>query len=171
MSIKVKCDHCGDKDAEVHITKNLNGKETELNLCNECAKSVDVFDTKKGNCEISVKNLLGGILSLNNTNEADAKEVCSACSFSFSDFKRIGRLACSHCYTSFEDKLEGILKKIHGKSSHTGRKPKYIVKLADNLESVKKLEVLLCDALKNEDYEKAASIRDDIRKLKEGEDV
>lgn len=31
------CERCGKHEANVHITKNINGKVTEMNLCSECA--------------------------------------------------------------------------------------------------------------------------------------
>ena len=31
------CERCGKNLANVHITKNINGRVTEMNLCSECA--------------------------------------------------------------------------------------------------------------------------------------
>ena len=38
------CERCGKNEANVHITKNINGQITEMNLCSECAnKSGDMI--------------------------------------------------------------------------------------------------------------------------------
>ena len=31
------CERCGKNEANVHITKNINGRVSEMNLCSECA--------------------------------------------------------------------------------------------------------------------------------------
>ncbi|GIW48848.1 MAG: hypothetical protein KatS3mg079_324 [Caloramator sp.] len=36
--LNMLCQRCNQKDANVHITKVINGVKTELHLCDECAK-------------------------------------------------------------------------------------------------------------------------------------
>ena len=32
------CEKCGKKEAEVYIRNTVNGRETEMNLCRDCAE-------------------------------------------------------------------------------------------------------------------------------------
>lgn len=32
------CEHCHGRVANVHLVRIINGKKSELHLCNECAK-------------------------------------------------------------------------------------------------------------------------------------
>jgi protein arginine kinase activator len=36
------CQSCNQREANVHITKIINGVKTEMHLCDECAKKQDV---------------------------------------------------------------------------------------------------------------------------------
>lgn len=58
-----------------------------------------------------------------------------------------------------------LFRRIHGNINHTGKIPK---RAGGRLKTVRELETLkaeLANAIKNEEYEKAAEIRDKIRAL------
>ena len=95
-----------------------------------------------------------------------------------------GKFGCAECYDTFSNKLDSILKNLHGTSKHIGRKPKNIVKAIDTQstkkeekakkiekkvdekqEKINKLNKDLQKAIKDERYEDAAKIRDEIKKL------
>ena len=88
----------------------------------------------------------------------------------YEDFKKIGRLGCGECYTTFRASLVPLLKRIHGSNQHLGKSPspvfvkeaKAASKLMEELEAAK-LE--LQKAVKKEEFEEAASIRDKIKFL------
>lgn len=120
---------------------------------------------------------------------------CKTCLEDFQDFVNTGLLGCPDCYETFQDKLDPILKNMQGAVNHTGRRIKNnkidqkinIVKdvkenefINDKNETEKnqdepktskeKIEVLqdnLKGAIKDERYEDAAKIRDEIKKLEE----
>ena len=65
----------------------------------------------------------------------------------------------------FRDNLEPILRRLHGGSEHTGKVP---ARLADEIKTTNEIERLkaeLASAVENEQYEKAAELRDRIREL------
>ena len=101
---------------------------------------------------------------------------CDSCGSTFDDIINTGRYGCANCYDVFEDRMDPILKKLQGANRHNGR----LGKISDNnikfdeKEKVKnenrnnnKLEKLqedLKQAIKEERYEDAARIRDEIKK-------
>lgn len=171
------CDECGKNKATVHLTEIINDQITKLNLCEHCAK-------EKGS-DVEQHFGIGDLLAaLSDTHApaptADApamKTRCAQCGLTYDDFKKIGRLGCSECYTAFKPSLVPLLKRIHGSNQHLGKslnpqsvsEQKVSSKLHDELEIAKQE---LQKAIKKEEFEEAASLRDKIKflekKIKEG---
>ena len=40
--IKMLCDNCGKKEANVHYLRNINGIKKEMNLCEECSEKLGI---------------------------------------------------------------------------------------------------------------------------------
>ena len=99
------------------------------------------------------------------------QEKCENCGLTYDEFMRTGKLGCANCYTAFKDRLEPVLKNLHGSNNHIGRKAinngvkskkeKVIKKENDKLI---KLQDDLKKAIQEERYEDAAKIRDEIKK-------
>ena len=74
-------------------------------------------------------------------------------------------VGCAQCYSDFREPLQAMLSRVHGHTQHVGRVPGG----ADHQLSMKlKLEKLrqeLKSAVAQEEYETAASLRDQIRAL------
>ncbi len=160
------CEQCKQRTATVHITKVVNNHKTEKHLCEVCAKASGhelgfFFEPK-----FSFHNLLAGLLE-GEAGILDAPTVhlekCSFCGLTFPDFRQIGRLGCSGCYTVFGANLDPLLRRIHGSTVHTGKVPK---RAGGRIRVKKEIEMLrkkLQEAIEREAYEEAAKIRDEIR--------
>ena len=159
----MKCDICGKSEATVHLTEIVNGEMTKMHLCEECAK-------KKGaemEEHFGLGDLLAGLadLDVGLKPKTEAKTACPNCSLTYEDFKKIGRLGCSQCYSAFEKFLTPLVKRIHGSIHHSGKIPVKIPKLAKAVDQLQKLRLKLQQAIELEEFEEAAKIRDEIRKL------
>lgn len=161
------CQRCNQKDANVHITKVINGVKTELHLCDECAKqSEDINMSFNLGMPMSFQNILDGFVEmLGGVQKTYEEEVCPVCKMSFNDFRNKGRFGCSSCYTSFAPKITPIIKRIHGNIEHTGKVPKRTGGEFKVKRDIQRLKEELKIAINKEEYEKAAKIRDEIRKL------
>ena len=73
-------------------------------------------------------------------------------------------LGCGHCYTHFEEKLQPLLRRIHGNTRHTGRCPGGLEEPGAAGEGNRKLKSQL-KAVSREEFERAAQLRDAIRDL------
>ena len=101
---------------------------------------------------------------------AETKDVvCPDCGFTLEDLKKIGRLGCSSCYTVFRKDLMHSLSNMHKGISHQGRVPEGMMESLELQQKEEKLIQDLDNAIKDEAYEKAAVLRDQLTKLKEGE--
>jgi protein arginine kinase activator len=158
------CDECGKNPAKVHFTKIINGKVTEMHLCEECARHSDEFDSS-----FSIHNFLTGLLD--NTYDSPVKidyikgTKCDKCGMTYGRFRQTGKFGCSNCYKSFSDKLTPLFKNIHGNDTHVGKVPKNAGGIIKIRKEIEKLKSELDMAVKKEEFEKAAELRDRIREL------
>ena len=181
----ILCDVCQSRDAEVFLTQIVEGKMQKVNLCKECSKDRGVEDptgfaltellaglgtnteTEKPSAPQSQPSLVGGTVSgpsMALTTTSSTK--CPVCGFSQADFKKTGRLGCSTCYQTFGDSLGNLLKAMHKGTAHTGKMASNLARRRECAERLKTLQADLKNAVEAENYEDAASLRDQITKLK-----
>ena len=84
-----------------------------------------------------------------------------------SDFKKSGRLGCSQCYETFAEGLLPLLRSMHKGEQHVGKCPTRMAGNETLLEQLKLLKQDLENAIKAENFETAAKLRDQIRKLEQ----
>jgi protein arginine kinase activator len=158
-----KCSICHKEEVSVVITTiDKDGMVLELALCKECAAKKGVGEIKK--TKLSAQEILAELQE--KVTEEDHNLICTNCGLSYADFRRQGRLGCEHCYESFANKLEPIIKRIHGATQHVGKGITNSRKKISERFEIRKLRVTLQNAIQKEDYEKAARIRDKIRKMR-----
>ena len=90
---------------------------------------------------------------------------CSRCGFSQADFKKSGRLGCPECYRTFAEGLSGLLKTMHKGVRHVGKAPEALRQTRENVDRLKTLQKKLAKAVEEENYEAAATLRDEIKNL------
>lgn len=174
------CSNCGKNEANVRYTRIINGEKTEFALCEECAKKIGLDDIDFS-MPINFSNFLSDFFDDDALLPSFAKigvEKCPKCGLTYNEFVNNGKFGCGECYNAFSDRLDAILKNLHGSYKHTGRAPKNIVKEIDiqkqetqtkkvdeKQEKIDKLNKDLQKAIKEERYEDAAKIRDEIKKI------
>lgn len=182
----MKCVNCGRNDANIKYTRIINGKKTEMILCEECAKAEGIDDLDF-NMPIDFSNFISDFFEddfMLPSFQLMKEQNCSKCGLTFESFVKSGKLGCSECYNVFSNKIDSVLKNLHGTSTHKGRAPKILNEknkenFIGNNENTKKqkienetenkinnLNIKLQEAIKEERYEEAAKIRDEIKQLK-----
>ena len=162
------CDECGVRPANIHVTTFVNGEKQERNLCATCMTKykkqlthLDIHD---------LADLFGGFFEKLSAHaqqqDNDRFEgTCPRCGTTYAEFKRSGALGCSECYKAFHEPLEELLVRVHGNAQHSGRVPGGVdSKVAVKLQ-IDRLKQQLIKAITNEEYEIAATLRDQIRAL------
>jgi len=164
----MKCDDC-DKEAAVHLTQIINNKKIVMHLCKDCAAKRG-FHSPLDNIPFPLANFLEGMLPDEDkpTGKAMAHSdlTCPYCGMTFEEFSRLGRFGCGTCYQTFREKLQGLLRKIHGSSLHRGKLPPMLSEDGSFIKEAERLEEELQRAIEAEDFERAADLRDKIKSLK-----
>ena len=170
------CQNCGKNEANVRYTQIINGKKTEIALCSNCDKKAGIDGFEMPEFPINFHSILGDFFNdyAENTLLPSFKSQtveCKTCGTTYDDFIETGMFGCSDCYDTFRAPIDSLLKNLHGTANHIGRgsnsKTKGI-KIESNNKSVKDkktdLQKELEKAIKEERYEDAAKIRDELKK-------
>lgn len=157
----MQCDICKKAEATVHLTQIVEGKMLKVDLCESCAKEKGVQEA----AGFSLADLLVGLGSAEEMKIESPGAQCPVRGFTQADFKKTGRLGCSACWETFEAGLASLLKAMHKGDHHVGKVPtKAMHTLALN-GKIQELAEQLEKAVREEKYEDAAQIRDEIREL------
>lgn len=165
------CERCQQRPANVHLTEITNGQQNESNLCEVCAREMHLQGLSFNFLpQMSLQNFLAGLLKhdpgIGQAAHADvAGKSCEKCGLMERQFVKQGLLGCGHCYKSFEERLEPLLRRIHGSSKHGGKVPERAGGPLRQAREIESLKNQLREAIKLEEFERAVEIRDRIREL------
>lgn len=165
------CQLCKKRTANVQITQIVNNTKSVMYICNQCAKEKGQVDLGAAlNLANFMSGIIGNTFSTQTQIEEEEEEKCEFCGMSFDDVKKTGKLGCSNCYKIYGEMFLPIIKRIHGSTIHRGRFPERVsgeIKATRELESLKES---LGKAIRLEEYEKAAELRDKIKFIESGMD-
>lgn len=163
------CQNCGKYEATTHVKRIINGESAEAHLCSDCAKALGYTDVF-GGFGNTFGDLLGSFFSEPQTATLNSRTIrCEKCGNTFNDIVNSGKLGCADCYTTFYDKLLPSLQRIHGKTRHEGKNPTVIkTEINTSEKNIADLEDKLKKAIDEQNFEKAAELRDKINELKAG---
>lgn len=155
----MKCDVCSN-EATVFLTQIINGQMTTVNLCESCSKAKGVTD------ELGF-GLAEAFLNPGNTTPIPRNDVltCPACGFTSAQLKKIGRMGCPECYTTFKDGLDNLLSSMHKDIRHIGKIPTRAIAESRRGATLEELKSALQNAVSDERYEEAARIKKEILTL------
>lgn len=158
------CDNCGKRPATNHYTTIIDGEKKTADLCAQCASelgydnfftpAMDFMDLFSGFPFMPQKKMDAPV--------SDTK-TCPLCGSTLNDISDSGRVGCAECYSTFREFLNPYIKRIHGSATHTGRSPKSYKDSPEKILS--KLRGELNVAIAAEDFEHAAKLRDEIRRI------
>jgi len=158
---------CGNHDALIHVQQIINGEVREINLCSSCAEMKGLGDIKRMD-GLSLSELLGKIAGT--VFETEEKESgrsihvsCSGCGRGIREIIESNEMGCPECYNSFHSTIEGSVR-----DAYDGTIPSRLEGIKNLLLDRKSLQEELNHALEEEEYEKAALLRDEIEKIEHG---
>ena len=161
------CDRC-ENPATVHLTE-ISGstKKTERHLCEECARALGLPKASQ-----EIKKLLASFEPahvVTRRRRGEAKKACPQCGTTFAQFRKAGRFGCAHDYDVFESEVLSLLQRIHGSTEYTGKLPGGGGDVCGGqvVDELARAREELSAAVACEDYERAAALRDEIKKLTE----
>ncbi|MCK4304063.1 MAG: UvrB/UvrC motif-containing protein [Candidatus Eisenbacteria sp.] len=162
----MKCQNCHVAEATVHVKEVKNDKVTELHLCEKCAREKG-FHSMMEIGKLSIASQM--VWMAENLYPEGSHRVgqvqCTECGLKYSEFLKTGRLGCPSCYGAFGAQLKQVMRRIHGSVRHVGKAPGKNGAQFERRRQIQKLHEDLELAIEREEYEKAAVIRDEIRKV------
>ncbi len=162
----MQCDRCGKNPAVIHLTQIENNEMSTFHLCDQCAAEKGLGTSATAETAPLTDFLAQMGKSLTASVSSSAAGACEFCGLTINDFKRTGRLGCPHCYAQFDQHLRGLLRKLHGGTQHVGKV--YLPpdpRESDRTARIAGLRRSLTRAVETEDFERAAALRDQIRRL------
>lgn len=169
------CQICQKQAATVHVTEISHGTDEgtgeaaapvveQRHLCERCAQRLKLphapVISKKGVAE--VWKLLQ--LSAKRAREEGGLS-CPDCGMTLSEFRSKGRFGCPRDYEVFAQHLDPLLLRIHNATQHRGRLPGMDEDTRERMQHLTQLRAQLEKAIKDEAYESAARLRDEIQGL------
>ncbi len=176
----MRCERCGEHEATVRITRIQDGEKEEMHLCGDCAAEEGYF-AWSFEPQFPIHGLLGGLtkgVSGRRHTSVSRSTRCDRCGRTYRDFAQTGFLGCADCYDAFSTAIDPLIQRIQGGTAHRGKVPRTEdaaapsagttddeVRPEGGSVSVDVLREDLQDAVRREDYERAAELRDRIREL------
>lgn len=171
----MECQECQKRPATLHFRQLINGNKTKIHICEACAQEKGYFMHQQDE-GYSLHNLLSSLFNfdygqLDSSTEETFNYTddlrCPKCNLTLSEFKRTGKFGCAQCYETFSVRLDPIFRRVHsGNTKHYGKIPK---RMGGDLHIKKKLKAYqdkLEQLIKDEAFEQAAIVRDQIKELK-----
>lgn len=170
------CQNCLKNAATVHVTEiaedvpvlesSAPAKKTvsEQHLCDGCAQAMDLPHTaaaKKAQADI------WKLLQLSKQTRKKSGQTCATCGMTLDEFRKKGRLGCAKDYEVFGAHLGDLLERVHGARTHVGRVPGSSEADVERMRRVIELRSRLDHAIREEAYESAARLRDELRTLED----
>jgi len=160
----MQCQICNNRDATIHLTEITEGVRSEMHICEQCAAEQGIAVKS----HIPINELLSSLLAVQPSDDelADPTErhaSCPVCGFTLEQFRKEGVLGCPNDYEVFAGSLKPLIEKAHnGSIAHCGKVPARTPPDAKRQIELLELRRQLEAAVRNEDYELAARLRDEI---------
>jgi protein arginine kinase activator len=174
------CQSCGKAEAQIRLTEIADGAKRQVMLCGPCAQAKgNILEPPVFPAALTLPQgmdqMLAPVLEALKSGmsvKAPSKEPekkCPRCGITLAEFRKRGRLGCPHDYEAFGEELGSLLEKIHGSREHHGRAPARSKKRQTHRQKVDALRRELDEAIRAEQYETAAGLRDKLKEIERPE--
>jgi len=171
------CERCKKNEATYYYHENVNGAEKTWHLCRDCKEDMEKKG-ELGDVDLNMNSLfesffsdplkgsLFGSLFAPVRSQIQSGEKKCSCGMTLRELSSVGMVGCPDCYETFAKELAGMVQGIHGRNTHKGRLPAGFREKLGVKQKIETLEKERLEAVKNENYERAAEIRDELKKLR-----
>lgn len=162
------CDLCKKNEAVIFLESiGKNGKR-KINLCPECAISRGIQAPVSAQ---NAQNLAAVFKEIEEKEEAldvNSKRLCPVCGKSLFAVLETGMAGCPECYEVFKQDITASLKEHGITGPYSGSMPSRLSGFRNSLTDRADLQAKLEEAVRSENYEKAAVYRDFLKALEKG---
>jgi protein arginine kinase activator len=161
-AVAMVCQRCKKNTATVHLTEIVKNEKREKHLCEKCA----VQEGLAVKAPVPINELLASFVAEQAGARELAKLTCPQCGMSFLEFRNRGLLGCPGDYDAFAKVLVPLLERAQeGASQHVGKVPARSGAGPKKQQELMRLRRELAEAVEKENYELAATLRDQIKAL------
>lgn len=173
------CERCQKAKASVHIDEvksfvgpgHPDNDVDEHHLCETCAEEANLPHLAVQQKTMDeVWKLLQLSAMKAQKKPARPTPTCRDCGTTLEEVRRKGRLGCQGCYATFAQYLDGLLERMHGSTTHVGRRPGIDADAAERERAIERATRALAEAVESEEFERAAELRDELNELTRFED-
>jgi protein arginine kinase activator len=172
---QMKCQNCQENEATVRVIDLPKGAfdeappgeaplSAERIFCDACAKVLKL-PIQGGAGHKSMVNIVKLLKNSALKARQDSSVACPRCGMTLTEFRTAGRLGCPHDYEVFAPHLEGLLRRVHNSTRHVGRVPGIDEDALRRKTQLSDLQAKLEAAIREEQYESAAQLRDEIQSI------
>ncbi|MBK8978523.1 MAG: UvrB/UvrC motif-containing protein [Planctomycetes bacterium] len=170
-----KCTHCGKSQCKngpptVLVLDVSGGKVVGQHyVCRAAAEALGFVQPKPTAMTLTaemIEQLTSG-LQAKSRRGPRTDTACPGCGMTLAAFRERGRLGCPRCYEVFKPHLLRVLERVHDAVAHRGRFPGRADRRLPDPVRVADLHEAMRSAIREERYEEAAKLRDEIRQLEE----
>lgn len=188
------CNLCKKNPAVIYLEQPGSPRPRRLCLCESCAITRGIITKPQIPDQKKINDLMDELEREDRKNQEDQKVLCPVCSRSLYDLKSTHIVGCQYCYEAFSAEIEEMSgadidsdvtvavktkrkKKvlvddsekdtIDTKESVTPKRRTRKQKVASPAKTLQGLQDALDKAVKLENYEEAAKLRDEINNMKE----
>ena len=158
------CARCQKNSATFVVKTIVDNQVTETPLCLGCA-----HDEGATNVPPALAGLLSLMGAVTPAREKSVPARCPFCGLRWTEFRKTGFLGCASCYDAFAEPLKVLLKEMQGASKHAGKASSHAARsmaAKGRQDEAAALKRRLDEALRRENYEDAAKLRDQLKRLK-----
>jgi protein arginine kinase activator len=167
----MRCELCQENPASVYVTdltptpETPHGELGEISLRHMCSSCAADLNLPHGPVPGQNKAMLFKLLQKTaKASKQPVGPICS-CGMTLHELRAQGRLGCQECYQVFRPHLVPLFLRMHQATEHTGRAPGTDVAQVERTVRIEKLRERMDMAIREEEYEDAARLRDELTQL------
>lgn len=168
------CENCKQRPATVTLTMTKDNEQFEKHYCEICSVKHDFTNMDSNSKPMSIEDIFSSWFGIPtwSTNSADVKDKkqepikCEVCGMTYDQFLHEGKFNCPSCYEHFHELLPTVFKRLHnGATEHTGKIPSGLTNRYQIKKQIDDLRQQMKQVILEENFEEAASIRDQVKEL------
>lgn len=151
------CEMCQKNEATVELTEVVGESPRTMHVCASCAAQKPIDPSG----QLTLSDFLVSLHAAEGKGSQMSEATCPECHMRKSDFRQSSLLGCPSCYDAFADDLAPMLRHMHRGVTHVGKVPARTQLSGRMVALSRRLET----AVSRQDFEGAASLRDEIAEL------
>lgn len=158
------CDMCRKNEAIIYVEQTNRLGVKKINLCRECAMACGISPESH-----EINQQIGSLFKQLQQDRKDQllkdDRACPVCGKLRSEIILGGKMGCPECYAIFKGEVRDYLKARKITAPYTGTMPSRLANFRSLLTDRARAQEKLDEAIRKEDYEKAAYYRDYLRAI------